>query len=106
VKRYPIKGDDLSLNEAITNQFQSIKEKYFNLTDEEYDLQHRIRTLQHLQESIIQSALLLGSILHTATLSDVVEALQSMKSDLEQQAISLKLKQSINISDSSRGSNV
>ncbi|MCR8633934.1 hypothetical protein [Paenibacillus radicis (ex Xue et al. 2023)] len=89
-----------------TNPKPSMKQAYFNQSSQEADLQHRIKTLQHLQQQIIQSALLLGSILHTDTLSDVVEALHKMRSDLERQALSLKLKQSILISDSNRGTNV
>ncbi|TXK75442.1 hypothetical protein [Paenibacillus sp. N3.4] len=80
----------------------SMKQKYFNVSDGEHNLLHQMKTLQYLQEQIIQSALLLGSILHESTLSEVVETLYNMRSSLEKQALALKLKQSIILSDSSR----
>lgn len=88
------------------NSKPSMKQTYFNLSPQEADLQHRIKTLLHLQETIIQSTLRLGPILHTDTLSEVVEALHKMRSDLERQALAFKLEQSIQISDASRGSSL
>lgn len=81
-----------------------MKEKYLNISEAEYDVQHRIKTLLFLQDRIIKSALLLGSILHTSTLTDVVQALNTMRVNLEGQEQAANLNQSIQISDASRGS--
>jgi hypothetical protein len=93
-------------NEPQQHQHQSLQKKYFNLPPQQAELQHRIKTLQYLQEQIIESALLLGSILHIATLTDAVQTFHTMRSNLEAQLLSLKLEQNVVISDSSRGCDV
>jgi hypothetical protein len=82
------------LNELKDNYSSSMKEKYLNLSAAEHDLQHRFKTLQFLHDRIIESALLLGSVLNTTALTGVIQALHTMRSDIEEQVLTSNLNQS------------